>query len=388
MADKANPLSPLDFNPVTGTVGQRRTAAPARADRTRRASQGSRGSGPGRVAAQPRARRDAPEGQVRELRPELQPGRAGVEPRRQPAGREGAEGALRRHRALRQPALAADRQAEHRLGQDGAVPHHRPVQSPGSRHRLAAEPGGVSDRPLGAAGGLVLLQRRASRGRSPRGGDELRRVRADRHRSLRRALRAASGLRQDLRSDGARVRGGRDRGGGEACESLGQLSRGSRWAAVWSGVTTVSASPSPTSTATTTGPTSDPIFSYTRNVDPLSGRPRWGMEDGALPDRQGGELPDREECADPPQREPDAVPLHLRHQRRLHRPRFERLRPEHLHQPEPGGSRPTPSRPPSPWRSPPVIRVRIPTQLPRSPAEGSFSPWPPTARPLRPRCAP
>ncbi len=153
------------------------------------------------------------------------------------------------------PPLAAARQAEHRLGQDGAVPHHRPVQPPGSRSRLAAEPGGVSDRALGAAGGLVLLRRRAFRGPSPRGGDELRRVRADRRRPLRRALCAASGLRQDLRSDRPRVRGCRDSRARSGLRIPGTAGRGSRWAAVWSGATTVSASPSPTSTATTTGPT-------------------------------------------------------------------------------------------------------------------------------------
>ena len=255
MANKANPLSSEDFNPIIGGVGS--GALPLR-------------PAPNLLAGPRKGRGEVAQGvwlpnhEVAEMLrrdkfgsfdQNFTPGRAGVEPRRQPAGREGAEGALRRHRALRQPALAAGRQAEHRLGQDGAVPHHRPVQSPGSRPRLADGPGGVPDRPLGAAGGLVLLQRRASRGRSPRAGDELRRVRADRHRPLRRALRAASGLRQDLRSDGARVHQAARSRGRSGLRIPGTAGRGSRWAAVWSGATTASASPSPTSTATTTGPT-------------------------------------------------------------------------------------------------------------------------------------
>ena len=188
---QGEPPAPGRLQPDHRRRGKRRAAAPTRTAGALRASQGPRGGGPGPVAAQPRSRRDVPEGQVRELRPELQPGRAVVEPRREPAGREGTERALRRHGALRRPPLAAARQAEYRLGQDGAVPDHRPVQSPGSRSRLTAEPGGVPGRPLGATGGLVLLRRRALRGPSPRGGDELRRVRADRPRSLRRALFAA-----------------------------------------------------------------------------------------------------------------------------------------------------------------------------------------------------
>ena len=83
-----------------------------------------------------------------------------MEPRRQPAGRARAEGALRRHGVLRQQALDARRQAEHRLGQDGAVPHHRSVQ-PGrprardaSRSRRSAHPALVDPRRV-----LVLLGR-------------------------------------------------------------------------------------------------------------------------------------------------------------------------------------------------------------------------------------
>ena len=127
---------------------------------------------------------------LRLLRPELPPDRARVEPRREP-GREGAEGGLRRRRDVRQPALAARRQADDRLGQDRALPQPGPVQPAGRRRspRCRASRSRAS-RSGRSRGDLVVLRRRAAQRRAPRARDELRRVRADRPRALRRALHA------------------------------------------------------------------------------------------------------------------------------------------------------------------------------------------------------
>ena len=136
---------------------------------------------------------------VRRLRPELPRGRARLEPRREPAGRAGAEGGLRRPRAVRQPALDARRQAEHRLGQDGAVPHHGPVQPAGHRARVAPEPRGVAHRALVVRGVWSFYDVGPLEDVRLELGRELRPVRADGPRPLRRALHAESRLRQDRR---------------------------------------------------------------------------------------------------------------------------------------------------------------------------------------------
>ncbi len=299
--------------------------------------------GPGSVDSQLRGHPGHPDRRVQEqrgLRPELHPERPGLEPRREPAERRvRAQGALLRHGALRQPALAPARQAEHRLGQDGALPHHRPVQSPGSRPRFADQPGGVPDRPLGASRGVVLLQRRAARGSPPRARDELRRIRADRPGPLRRALRAASGLRQDLGTDGPRVRAGRDRGRGQARQPLGELvgDRGG-WPPG------VALRPLQLRTHRLLRLQRRGLHRAALPVRPQRrsdhGPAPLGDGEGPVPERQRGELSAGGQCTHPPQRQPAELPLHLRHQHRLQR---SSTRPSAARRYTPASSRSTPA---------------------------------------------
>ncbi len=78
-----------------------------------------------------------------------------------------------------------------------------------------------------------------------------------------------------------------------------------------------------------------PLLEERRSED---GTSALGNVDGELQDRKGVELPHREERAHPSQRQPAALPHDLRHQHRLLESRSECLRPDRLHQPEPGGS--------------------------------------------------
>ena len=196
-ADMPNPFRAGDFNPLIGTGGSR--ALPYRPGAELR--RGLRRAAPAR-----RARRLLPERPPRSscstttsfdpVDDELPPRRARLEPRREPAGAEGAEGALRRPRDVRQPALAARRLPDDRLGQDRALPQPGPVQPAGRRRSPRSRRLEESRISLWAVrGDLVVLRRRAAQRRAPRARDELRPVRADRPRALRRAVRAARRLR-------------------------------------------------------------------------------------------------------------------------------------------------------------------------------------------------
>ena len=179
------------------------------------------------------------------------------------------------------------RQAEHRLGQDGALPHQDQFNPQDLALASLADPRGVAHRAVGAARRLVVLRRGPARGRAPRAGGELRPVRADRHRPLRRALRAEPGaatrpfgaLRARPRGLGARRR--------DAPAGLRGTTRGASSAArASSSAGSASASRSPTSAATTTSRYVDPVFVYARNVDPRTGRPRRGRSQRRLRSRR------------------------------------------------------------------------------------------------------
>ena len=324
-----------DLNTLYGVPGEPRAALPAGARaRLRRAGPGrrrARALDPER-ARSPRLLRDD---DVRRSRAPLLPGRPRLEPRREP-GRARAEGALPRPRAA---STAASGSASASRRSCGARPSSSGARTSSTRRtsRSSSLPGLEESR-------IALWAVRAAWSFYQVGpledvrlelGVNLDQFEPGRPRRLRRALHGRARLRGHLRLPRPRLRGRRHRGRAPAGRRLGAPGRASRRGVRLEWRFDRFAFALTDFYGYADLPHVEKIFTFERNVDPRTGRPRRLNDRGACvrratspPASQPGTGRARE-----PLGQPDDVREELRRHLRLREPRPERLRPLALQQP-------------------------------------------------------